>query len=86
MGLSDLTTNIIINYNDLAVLFPFNILSRVLLLILFYLIKKKNRKESEVNFRKLYSECILRGGFITNENFGFSNFNFAQFSMTYLIP
>lgn len=84
--MSDLTTNIIINYDDLAVLVPFNIFSRVLLLILFYLIKKKNRKESEVNFRKLYSECILRDGFITNENFGFSNFSFAQFLMTYLIP
>lgn len=46
----------------------------------------RNKKESEVEFRKLHYECILRGGFITSENVGFRNFNFAQFSMTYLIP
>lgn len=45
--------------------------------------RKKNKKASTVGFRKLYSEDILRSGFITNEKvkiLALNDFSFVQFS------
>lgn len=50
--------------------------------------RKKNKKASTVGFRKLYSEDILRSGFITNEKvkiLALNDFSFVQFSTPYLI-